>query len=78
MAQYLCVAALLHKYDVLKLLHAYDQKFSRVEGATSITPSPSTSNIDIPILTSASIALCRNDPITTSVPYGLSPSTPLN
>ena len=66
MAQYFCVAALLHKYDIMKRPQAYDQQFRKVEGAASIAPSPFTSDIDIPILTSVSIDLCRTNSIATT------------
>ena len=65
-AEHPYVAILLHKYDVLKRPDAYDQDFVAVDGATSITPTPSASSIEIPILVSASIASCRTDPITIS------------
>ena len=76
-AQYLYIAVLLHKYDVVKHPGAYTQGFIKFNGATSITPTPSTSSIEIPILTSASIALCRTDPITTSF-QALVPITTVN
>jgi len=38
-----------------------------VDGVTSIIPTISASSIEIQILTSANIALCRTDPIVTSV-----------
>ena len=63
-AQHLCVAALLYKYDVMKRPDAYNQDLSEVDGATSITPSKASSNIDIPVLTTKTIAACRTSVIT--------------
>ena len=65
-AEHLCVAALLHKYDILKCPDTYNEDFNRLDGAISNTPTPSASDIKIPILTSNSIASCHPEYITTS------------
>ena len=65
-AEHLFVAVLLHKYDFLKRPDAYNKDFNEVDGATSITPTPSASDIKIPISTSDYITSCHTEPITTS------------
>ena len=42
-AQRLCVAALPHKYDVMKCLNTYLPDLSQVDGATTIIPSQRSS-----------------------------------